>query len=183
MNIKTDLEQRMQKSLDALKNELSKLRTGRAHPSVLAHVRVDYYGNEVPLQQVANITVADARMLTVTPYEKTMVAPIEKAIMTADLGLNPQSMGQVIRVPLPSLTEERRKSLVKLVRSEGENARVAIRNVRRDTLQHLKDQLKQKEITEDDERKQHDQIQKITDQYVEQVDRLLTDKEAELMTV
>lgn len=182
-DIRKDAEQRMGKSLDALKTELSKLRTGRAHPSILDHVKVDYYGQDVPLSQVAKIVAEDARSLTVSPWEKDMVGKIEKAIMTSDLGLNPMSAGMVIRVPMPPLTEDRRRDLVKVVRHEGENAKVAIRNIRRDANAMLKTMLKDKEISEDDERRGQDLIQKLTDKYVADVDAVLAAKEKELMEV
>ena len=178
---KKDAEVRMSKSVEALKSELTKLRTGRAHTSLLEHITVDYYGSEVPLNQVANISVADARTLTVTPWEKQMVSVVEKAIMNSGMGLNPASAGEVIRVPLPPLTEERRKDMIRVVRQEGEGARVAIRNIRRDVLGDIKTLLKEKEITEDDERRAHDDIQKITDKYIAQVDKLLEEKEKDLM--
>ncbi|MEW6692110.1 MAG: ribosome recycling factor [Pseudomonadota bacterium] len=182
-DIRKDAEQRMGKSLDALKTELSKLRTGRAHPSILDHVKVEYYGQDVPLSQVAKIVAEDARSLTVSPWEKDMVGKIEKAIMTSDLGLNPMSAGMVIRVPMPPLTEERRRDLVKVVRHEGENAKVAIRNIRRDANGMLKTLLKDKEISEDDERRGQDLVQKLTDKYVAEVDAVLAAKEKELMEV
>jgi ribosome recycling factor len=175
--------ERMGKSIEALKHELAKIRTGRAHPSLLDHVTVSYYGNDVPLSQAANIAIEDARTLTVTPWERTMIQPIEKAIMTSDLGLNPNSAGTVIRVPMPPLTEQRRKDLVKVVRHEGENAKVAIRNIRRDANTELKNALKEKLISEDLERKGQDQIQKLTDQYVKEVDKVLGEKETDLMAV
>ncbi|MDH3947422.1 MAG: ribosome recycling factor [Gammaproteobacteria bacterium] len=178
---KQDAEVRMSKSVESLKGELTKLRTGRAHTSLLEHITVDYYGSEVPINQVANISVADARTLTVTPWEKPMVSAVEKAIMNSGMGLNPSSAGEVIRVPLPPLTEERRKDMIRVVRQEGEGARVAIRNIRRDVLGDIKTLLKEKEITEDDERRAHDDIQKITDKYIAQVDKLLEDKENDLM--
>jgi ribosome recycling factor len=178
---KQDAEVRMSKSVESLKGELTKLRTGRAHTSLLEHITVDYYGSEVPINQVANISVADARTLTVTPWEKPMVSAVEKAIMNSGMGLNPASAGEVIRVPLPPLTEERRKDMIRVVRQEGEGARVAIRNIRRDVLGDIKTLLKEKEITEDDERRAHDDIQKITDKYIAQVDKLLEDKEKDLM--
>lgn len=178
---KKDAEVRMSKSVEALKSELTKLRTGRAHTSLLEHITVDYYGSEVPINQVANISVSDARTLTVTPWEKQMVSAVEKAIMNSGMGLNPASAGEVIRVPLPPLTEERRKDMIRVVRQEGEGARVAIRNIRRDVLGDIKTLLKEKEITEDDERRSHDDIQKITDKYIAQVDKLLEDKEKDLM--
>jgi len=178
---KQDAEVRMRKSVESLKGELTKLRTGRAHTSLLEHITVDYYGSEVPINQVANISVADARTLTVTPWEKPMVSAVEKAIMNSGMGLNPASAGEVIRVPLPPLTEERRKDMTRVVRQEGEGARVAIRNIRRDVLGDIKTLLKEKEITEDDERRAQDDIQKITDKYIAQVDKLLEDKEKDLM--
>jgi ribosome recycling factor len=178
---KKDAEIRMGKSVEALKSELTKLRTGRAHTSLLEHITVEYYGSEVPINQVANITVSDARTLTVTPWEKPMVSVVEKAIMNSGMGLNPATAGEVIRVPLPPLTEERRKDMIRVVRQEGENARVAIRNIRRDVLGDIKTLLKEKEITEDDERRAHDDIQKITDKYIAQVDKMLEDKEKDLM--
>lgn len=181
--IKEDAQTRMKKSIESLKNELTKLRTGRANPSLLDHVTVSYYGGEVPISQVANISVADARMLTVTPWEKSVVQDVEKAIRNSDLGLNPAAAGNVIRVPLPALTEERRKDLIKLVRSEGEAAKVAIRNIRRDANQDFKDLVKEKEISEDDERRAHDDVQKITDKHIEEVDKLLVEKEKDLMEI
>ena len=179
--LKKDAEVRMGKSVEALKSELTKLRTGRAHTSLLEHITVPYYGSEVPINQVANITVSDARTLTVTPWEKQMVSVVEKAIINSDMGLNPATAGEVIRVPLPPLTEERRKDMIRVVRHEGENARVAIRNIRRDVLGDIKTLLKEKEITEDDERRAQDDIQKITDKYIAQVDKLLEEKEKDLM--
>ena len=180
---KKDAESRMGKSVEALKGELTKLRTGRAHTSLLEHITVEYYGSEVPLTQVANVSVSDARTLTVQPWEKQMVQVIEKAIMNADMGLNPATAGEVIRVPLPPLTEERRKDMIRVVRQEGEGARVAIRNIRRDVLGDVKTLLKEKEITEDDERRAQDDIQKITDQYVSKVDELIEAKEKDLMEI
>jgi ribosome recycling factor len=182
-DIKKDAADRMAKCVVALKNELKKLRTGRANTSLLEHVRVDYYGSEVPLQQVANVAVEDARTLTVVPWEKQMVPVIEKAIMKSDLGLNPATAGTVIRVPLPALTEERRRDLTKVVRHEGESARVAIRNVRRDVMHELKEMLKEKLISEDVEHKAHEEVQKLTDKYVAEVDQVLAEKEKELMQV
>ncbi len=181
--LKKDAEVRMGKSVESLKNELTKLRTGRAHTSLLEHIMVDYYGSEVPINQVANVSVADARTLTVTPWEKQMVKTVEKAIMNSNMGLNPATAGEVIRVPLPPLTEERRKDMIRIVRQEGENARVAIRNIRRDVLSDIKTLLKEKEITEDDERRAHDDIQKITDQYIAKVDKLVEEKEKDLMEI
>ncbi len=182
-DIKTDARQRMSKSVDALKQELSKIRTGRAHPSLLDHIRVDYYGTEVPLAQTANVHAEDARTLAVTPWERQMVPVIEKAIMTSDLGLNPNTAGTTIRIPLPALTEERRRDLVRVVRHETEGARVAIRNIRRDAIADFKELLKEKEISEDDARRGEDEIQKLTDQFVEKADQLLAAKEAELMEI
>lgn len=179
--IKKDASDRMDKSVASLKQELTKLRTGRAHTSLLDHITVDYYGSQVPLSQVSNVGVEDSRTLVVTPWEKDMVAVIEKAIMTSDLGLNPASAGTVIRVPLPALTEERRKDMIRVVRHEAEGGRIAIRNVRRDALGHVKDMLKEKMIGEDDERRAHDEIQDITDKHVANVDQVLAEKEAELM--
>ncbi|WP_018145575.1 MULTISPECIES: ribosome recycling factor [unclassified Thioalkalivibrio] len=178
-----DARERMDKSLEALRNELSKIRTGRAHPTLLEHVHVEYYGMDVPINQVANINAEDARTLSVVPYEKDMVGKIEKAIMTSDLGLNPASMGTTIRVPLPALTEERRRDLVKVVRAEAEHARVAVRNIRRDANNAFKQLVKDKEMSEDDEHKAQDQIQKLTDDHIAKVDAMLADKEAELMEV
>jgi ribosome recycling factor len=182
-DIKKDAAERMAKCVAALRNELKKLRTGRANTSLLEHVRVDYYGSEVPLQQVANVAVEDSRTLTVVPWEKQMVPVIEKAIMKSDLGLNPATAGSVIRVPLPALTEERRRDLAKVVRHEGENARVAIRNVRRDVMHELKEMLKEKLVSEDDDRRAQEEVQKLTDKYVAEVDHVLAEKEKELMQV
>lgn len=182
-DIKKDAEKRMQKSIESLKSELTKLRTGRAHTSLLDHVMVSYYGNETPLSQVASITVSDPRTLTVTPWEQNMVGAVEKAIMQSDLGLNPASAGKVIRVPLPPLTEERRKDMIKVVRNEGENGKVAIRNIRRDANSDLKTLNKEKEITDDELRQAEDAIQKITDKYVAEVDAILEVKEKDLMEV
>lgn len=178
-----DAELRMGKSVESLKQELSKIRTGRAHPSLLDHLKVDYYGSEVPLSQAANIAVEDSRTLSITPWEKQMVAVIEKAILTSDLGLNPNTAGTVIRIPMPPLTEERRKEMVRIVRQEAEAGRVAIRNIRRDANSDFKDLLKEKEISEDDERRAQDAIQKLTDAYIHKIDELLAGKEAELMEV
>ncbi|MDX1902485.1 MAG: ribosome recycling factor [Gammaproteobacteria bacterium] len=176
-------EVRMQKSVESLKQDMSRMRTGRAHPSLLEHLRVEYYGSEMPLNQVANITISDARTLTLTPWDKKMIPVIEKAIMTSDLGLNPATSGEVIRVPLPALTEERRKEFIKVVRAEAENARVSIRNARRDANNTLKDNLKKNEITEDEERRLQDAIQKLTDRFVAEVDKLLAAKESDLMAI
>lgn len=182
-DIKKDAETRMGKSIESLRQELSKVRTGRAHTSLLDHIRVSYYGSEVPLSQVATVGIAEARVLTVTPWERNMVQAVEKAITTSDLGLNPSTAGSVIRVVLPPLTEERRREMVKVVRAEGEAARVAIRNIRREGIGHLKDLVKEKAISEDDERRAQDDIQKITDRYVAQVEKILQEKEADLMEV
>ena len=182
-DIKKDAAERMAKCVAALKNELKKLRTGRASTNLLEHLRVEYYGSEVPLQQVANVAVEDSRTLTVVPWEKQMVPVIEKAIMKSDLGLNPATAGTVIRVPLPALTEERRRDLSKVVRHEGENARVAIRNVRRDVMHELKEMLKEKLVSEDDDRRAQDDVQKLTDKYVGEVDQVIAEKEKELMQV
>ncbi len=181
--LRKSTEQRMQKSLDALKSDLGKVRTGRAHTGILDHVQVDYYGSVMPISQVANITLIDARTIGVQPWEKPMVAKVEKAIRDADLGLNPATQGDVIRVPMPALTEERRRDLIKVVKHEGENAKVAIRNQRRDANNHLKEALKKKEVAEDEERRTQDDIQKLTDRYVAEVDKLLADKEKDLMAV
>src|SRR6187200_498251 len=182
-DLKKDATDRMAKCVLALRNELKKLRTGRAHPSLLEHIRVDYYGNEVPLNQVANVALEDARTITVTPWEKTMVQVIEKAIMKSDLGLNPNTAGTVIRVPMPPLTEERRKDLTKVVRHEAENARVAVRNVRRDANDHLKKLLKEHKVAEDDERHAQTDVQKLTDRFIAEIDKVLHQKEADLMAV
>jgi len=178
-----DAEVRMQKGIESFKQAMSKLRTGRANVSLLEHVRVEYYGNPVPLNQVANITVGDSRTLMVSPWEKKMTPVIEKSIMTADLGLNPVTAGDVIRVPLPAITEERRKELIKLVRQEAETAKIGIRNIRRDMNNQFKELLKSKEIAEDEERRLVDSSQKLTDKYTTQVDTLLSTKEKDLMEV
>jgi len=175
--------ERMQKSIESLKHELAKIRTGRAHPSLLEHVKVDYYGSEVPISQVATVTIEDSRTLVVTPWEKHMVAAVDKAIRASDLGLNPATSGMVIRVPMPPLTEQRRKDLIKVVRHEGENGRVAIRNIRRDANGEVKAALKEKQISEDQERRIEEQIQKLTDQYIREIDALLEEKEADLMAI
>jgi len=182
-DIKKDAIDRMQKCVAALRNELKKLRTGRAHPSLLEHIRVEYYGNEVPLNQVANVALEDARTITVTPWEKTMVQAIEKAIMKSDLGLMPNTAGTVIRVPMPPLTEERRRDLTKVVRHEAENGRVAVRNVRRDVMNDLKDMLKEKLVSQDDDRRAQEEVQKLTDKYVAEIDQILAEKEKELLQV
>jgi len=181
--IKNDTKQRMQKSVESLQNEFTKMRTGRAHPGLLDDVKVSYYGEPTPLKQVASVTVSDARTLLVEPWEKNLVQAIEKAIITADLGLNPATAGTSIRVPMPALTEERRKDLVRVARNEAEKARIAVRNVRRDALSDVKELLKEKMIGEDDERGAKDVIQKITDQYVAEIDSLLQSKETDIMAI
>ncbi|GLQ31176.1 ribosome recycling factor [Litoribrevibacter albus] len=181
--IKQDAEARMTKSLEALSQAFAKIRTGRAHPSILDSVMVSYYGSDMPLRQVANVNVEDARTLAVVPWEKPMVPDIEKAIMKADLGLNPTTSGEVIRVPMPALTEETRKNYIKQARGEAETGRVSIRNIRRDANSDIKDLLKEKEITEDDARRGEDEIQKITDKYIAQVDADLAKKEKDLMEI
>jgi len=182
-DIKKDARIRMSKSLDALRKELAKIRTGRAHPSLLEHVQVDYYGSEVPISQAANVVVEDSRTLAVTPFDKSMIGTIEKAIMTSDLGLNPTTAGTVIRIPLPPLTEERRRDLGKVVQHEGESAKIAIRNIRRDANGSLKELLKDKEISEDDERRGETEIQQLTDHHVGEVDKIVAEKEKELMEI
>lgn len=181
--IKKEIESKMQKTLQSLQAELDKIRAGRAHPNLLEHVKVAYYGSDMPLSQVATIAVENARSLTVTPWEKNMIGPIEKAIMTSDLGLNPSSAGMVIRVPLPPLTEERRRDLTRIVRDEGEKARVSVRNIRRDANQMVKDLLKAKDISEDDERRGVTDIQKITDTFILQVDEIVSRKEQDLLAI
>ena len=180
-DIRKDASSRMQKSIEALKTEFSKIRTGRAHPGLLEHISVSYYGTDTPLTQVANVAVEDSRTLTVTPWEKSMVQAIEKAILQSDLGLNPITVGAVMRIPMPPLTEERRRDLVKIVKHEAENCRIAIRNIRRDANAELKAAAKEKLISEDDERKGHDSIQKLTDEYIKKVEALLVEKEADLL--
>lgn len=182
-DIKKDASIRMTKSLESLQQDFGRIRTGRAHTSLLDHIKVDYYGSASALNQVAKITIEDSRTLSVTPWEKDLVKPIEKAILNSDLGLNPSSAGTVIRIPMPPLTEERRKDLVRVVRQEAENARVSIRNIRRDANSDLKELQKEKEISEDDERKGTDVIQKVTDEHTAKVDELLKGKESELMEV
>ena len=181
--IKTNADQKMQKSIEAFKANLAKIRTGRANPGILEHIMVDYYGNPTPISQVANLGLADARTINVTPWEKNMVAVVEKAIRDSDLGLNPATQGVVIRVPMPPLTEERRKELTKVVKSEGEETKTAIRNPRRDANEHLKRLIKDKEISEDEERRAQDEIQKLTDRFVADVDKLVVEKDKEIMTV
>jgi len=182
-DLKKDAVDRMQKCVVAFRNELKKLRTGRAHTSLLEHLRVEYYGSEVPLTQVANVALEDARTITVTPWEKNMVGVIEKAIMKSELGLMPNTAGTVIRVPMPPLTEERRREMTKVVRHEAENARVAVRNVRRDVMSDLKDMLKEKLLSQDDDRRAQEDVQKLTDKYVAEIDQVLAEKEKELMQV
>lgn len=182
-DIKASADQKMHKSLDALKSDLGKIRTGRAHTGLLDHVMVEYYGSMVAINQVASVSLGDARTINVQPYEKNMIGKVEKAIRDGDLGLNPATNGDMIRVPMPMLTEERRKELIKVVRGEGEGAKVALRNVRRDSNDALKKLMKDKEISEDDERRMQDEIQKLTDKYVVEVDKMLQVKEAELMSV
>jgi ribosome recycling factor len=181
--VKKSAEQKMQKSIEALKNDLGKIRTGRAHAGLLDHVTVDYYGSQVPIAQVANVTVVDARTLGVSPWEKKLVGAIEKAIRDSDLGLNPASQGDLIRVPMPALTEERRRDLTKVVKGEGEDAKIAVRNVRRDANAALKELLKQKTVSEDDERRAQEEVQKLTDRFVAEIDKMLQTKEAELLAI
>ena len=181
--VKQNADQKMKKSIESLQHDLAKVRTGRAHPSLLDQIHVDYYGSPTPLSQVANLTLIDARTIGVQPWEKSMLAPVEKAIRESDLGLNPASMGDLIRVPMPALTEERRKELVKVVKHEGENAKIAVRNIRRDANEHLKKMLKDKEVPEDEERRAQDDVQKMTDKFVAEIDKLVAQKEADIMTV
>ncbi len=178
-----DADRRMNKAIDALKADLAKLRTGRAHPSLLEHIMISYYGNPTPLSQVASITVLDARTLSIAPWEKNLTAAIEKGILQSGLGLNPTSAGDVIRIPMPPLTEERRRDMTKIVRHEGENGRIAVRNIRRDSNTHLKELEKKKLMAEDDLRKSEDKIQKMTDQHIHTIDQMVTDKEKELMSM
>ena len=181
--VKKNAEQKMNKSVDSLKADLAKVRTGRAHTGILDHIQVDYYGSPTQISQVANVTLLDARTISVQPWEKKMVNVIEKAIRDSDLGLNPSSVGDIIRVPTPPLTEERRKEMVKLVKTEGEDAKVAVRNIRRDANEALKKMVKDKACSEDEERRTQDDIQKLTDRFVQQIDKLLAEKEKEVMTV
>lgn len=181
--IRKSTEQKMQKSIEAFKNDLSKVRTGRAHVGLLDHIQVDYYGTGMPINQVANVTLIDARTIGVQPWEKKMVPVVDKAIRESDLGLNPSTMGDMIRVPMPALTEQRRKELVKVVKSEGEDARIAVRNLRRDANEQLKKLLKDKAVSEDEERRAQDEVQKLTDRFVGEIEKLLTAKEAEVMAV
>lgn len=182
-DVKKNAEQKMKKTVEALKLDLGKIRTGRAHTGLLDHVMVDYYGNPTPLPQVANVTLLDGRTIGVSPWEKKMVSAIEKAIRDSDLGLNPATQGEIVRVPMPALTEERRKDLIKVVRHEGEGAKVAVRNVRRDANAQLKDLLKKKAVAEDDERRAQDDIQKLTDRSIAEIDKMLEVKEADLMAI
>lgn len=182
-DIKKDASVRMTKSVESLKQEFSRIRTGRANASLLDHVKVPYYGNDVPLSQTSGVSVSDARTITITPWEKNMVPVVEKALMTSELGLNPSTSGNVIRVVIPSLTEERRRDLIKVVRAEVEAARVAIRNIRRDANADCKELYKEKQITEDEERRAEDDIQKLTDKFIAEVDKLLSEKEADLMEI
>ncbi|ANH73762.1 ribosome recycling factor [Ralstonia insidiosa] len=182
-DVKKNAEQKMQKSIEALRTDLAKIRTGRAHTGLLDHVQVDYYGSMVPISQVANVTLVDARTIGVQPWEKKMVQAVEKAIREADLGLNPATMGDIIRVPTPALTEERRKELTKVVKGEGEDAKVAVRNLRRDANEQLKKLVKDKAISEDDERRGGDDVQKLTDKFVAEIDKLVAEKDKEIMTV
>jgi len=181
--VRKTAEQKMKKTVEALKGDLAKVRTGRAHTGLLDHVMVDYYGTPTPVPQVANVTLLDARTIGVTPWEKKMAGVIEKAIRDSDLGLNPATVGETVRVPMPALTEERRRELIRVVRHEGENARVAVRNVRRDAIHHLKELLKQKKVAEDEERRAQDEVQKLTDRHIAEIDKLLQQKEADLMAV
>ena len=182
-DIKKSAEEKMKKTLETLKNDLGKIRTGRAHTGLLDHMMVDYNGTLTPINGVANVTLLDARTLAVTPWEKKMVSAIDKAIRDSDLGLNPATMGETVRVPMPALTEERRKDLIKVVHKEGEGARVAVRNIRRDANNHLKDLLKQKKVAEDEERRAQDDVQKLTDRHIAEIDKLLAAKEADLIAV
>src|SRR6478736_9825880 len=180
-DVRKSAEQKMNRSIETFTADLAKVRTGRAHTGLLDHIHVDYYGTSMPLSQVANVTLADPRTIGVTPWEKKMIPVVEKAIRDSDLGLNPATSGDMIRVPMPPLTEERRKELIKVVHREAENARVAVRNIRRDAISHLKDLLKAKSVAEDDERRAQDDVQKLTDRYIADVDKLLHAKEADLM--
>ena len=181
--LKKSAEQKMQKTVDALKHDYQKVRTGRAHTGLLDHIQVDYYGSMMPINQVANVTLADARTIAVQPWDKKMVQVVEKAIRDSDLGLNPATSGDLIRVPMPALTEDRRKELIKVVRHEAENARIAVRNIRRDTNEHLKKLLKDHEVSEDDERHAQVDVQKLTDRYITEIDKVLQGKEADLLAV
>jgi len=182
-DIKKSAEQKMKKTLETLKADFGKIRTGRAHAGLLDHVLVDYYGTPTPVSGVANVTLLDARTLAVTPYDKKMASVVEKAIRDSDLGLNPATSGDIVRVPMPALTEERRRDLVKVVHREAENARIAVRNIRRDANNHLKDLLKKKQVAEDEERRAQDEVQKLTDRYIAEVDKAMAVKEADLVAV
>ncbi len=182
-DVKKTAEQKMKKTVETLKADLAKIRTGRAHTGLLDHIVVDYYGTPTPLSQVSNVTLVDARTIGVTPWEKKMASAIEKAIRDSDLGLNPATTGETVRVPMPALTEERRKDLTKVVRNEGETARVAVRNVRRDAIHNLKELLKQKKVSEDEERRAQEEVQKLTDRHIADIDRMLQQKETDLMAV
>ena len=182
-DVKKTAEQKMKKTLDTLKGDLAKIRTGRAHAGILDHIVVDYYGTPTPIQQLANVTLVDSRTIGISPWDKKMSGAIEKAIRDSDLGLNPATQGDTVRVPMPALTEERRKELIKVVRHEGETARVAVRNVRRDANNHLKDLLKQKKVAEDEERRAQDDVQKLTDRHIADIDKLLLQKESDLMAI
>jgi ribosome recycling factor len=181
--IRKQATEKMAKSVETLKHDLAKVRTGRAHPGILDSIRVDYYGTEMPINQVANVTLSDARTISIQPFEKKMAHVIEKAIRDSDLGVNPASTGDVIRVPMPALTEERRKELTKIVKHEGENAKVAVRNIRRDAIQHLKNLLKEGEVSEDEEKRAQDEVQKLTDKSIVDIDKLVAEKEKDLMAV
>jgi ribosome recycling factor len=181
--IRKQATEKMAKSVDTLKHDLAKIRTGRAHPGILDSIRVDYYGTEMPINQVANVTLSDSRTISIQPFEKKMAQVIEKAIRDSDLGVNPASSGDVIRVPMPALTEERRKELTKIVKHEGENAKVAVRNIRRDAIQHLKNMLKEGEVSEDEEKRAQDEVQKLTDKSIIDIDKLVAEKEKDLMAV
>lgn len=182
-DIKKTAEQKMAKCVEALKHDLAKVRTGRAHVGLLDHLHVDYYGSSMPISQVANITLSDARTISLQPYEKKMIPVVEKAIRDSDLGVNPATNGDIIRVPMPPLTEERRRDLAKVVKSEGETAKVAVRNVRRDANTHLKDELKKKSVSEDDEKRAQDEVQKLTDKTILEIDKLVAEKEKDLMSI
>jgi ribosome recycling factor len=182
-DIKKQAADKMAKSIETLKHDLAKIRTGRAHTGLIDHIRVDYYGSEVPLNQVANVTLSDARTISIQPFEKKMVQVVEKAIRDSDLGVNPATSGDVIRVPMPPLTEERRRELTKIVKHEGENAKVAVRNIRRDAINHLKDLLKKSEVGEDEEKRSQDEVQKMTDKSIADIDKLVAEKEKDVMSV
>jgi ribosome recycling factor len=181
--IKKTATEKMAKSVETLKHDLAKVRTGRAHTGLIDHLRVDYYGAEMPINQVANVTLSDARTITIQPFEKKMIQVVEKAIRDSDLGVNPATSGDVIRVPMPALTEERRKELTKVVRHDGENSKVAVRNIRRDAIAHVKALLKEGEVSEDDDKRAEVEIQKLTDKSIAEIDKLVADKEKDLMTV